>query len=117
VGNYIVVLTDTNDVLGLNVLPTPVFSSTTGGETHGTIAIDYGSEYLEADFGYALADDTLAVIGDFVWIDADYDGMQDAGEPGIGGVTLNLLADIDGDLNWTDVIDTTTTAADGCYLC
>jgi hypothetical protein len=30
-------------------------------------------------------------IGDFVWRDNDYDGLQDAGEPGINGVTVRLL--------------------------
>lgn len=30
-------------------------------------------------------------IGDLVWNDLDQDGIQDAGEPGIPGVTVNLL--------------------------
>ncbi|MFV0309028.1 MAG: SdrD B-like domain-containing protein, partial [Desertimonas sp.] len=29
-------------------------------------------------------------VGDFVWLDDDHDGVQDAGEPGIPGVTLTL---------------------------
>lgn len=29
-------------------------------------------------------------IGDFIWWDIDKDGIQDSGEPGIGGVTLHL---------------------------
>ena len=29
-------------------------------------------------------------IGDFVWHDQDGDGIQDAGEPGIGGITVVL---------------------------
>ncbi|KPJ78417.1 MAG: hypothetical protein AMJ54_03450, partial [Deltaproteobacteria bacterium SG8_13] len=32
-----------------------------------------------------------ASIGDFVWNDLDKDGIQDAGEPGIEGVIVNLL--------------------------
>ncbi len=32
-------------------------------------------------------------IGDFVWEDIDGDAFQDAGEPGIGGVTANLYKD------------------------
>ncbi|MFN8303094.1 MAG: SdrD B-like domain-containing protein [Saprospiraceae bacterium] len=31
-----------------------------------------------------------AKVGDFVWHDQDGDGIQDAGEPGIGGVTVTL---------------------------
>ena len=51
----------------------------------------------------------LAVIGDFVWFDANGNGVQD-GEPGLGGVTVTLYAS-DG----TTVIATTTTASDGSY--
>lgn len=36
-----------------------------------------------------------AIIGDFVWEDLNADGVQDAGEPGIAGVTV-LLLDSDG---------------------
>ncbi len=49
-------------------------------------------------------------VGDFVWTDSDGDGVQDAGEPGLGGVTIELL-DSGG-----SVVGTTTTAADGSYL-
>ncbi len=33
----------------------------------------------------------LASIGDFVWTDSDADGVQDGGEVGLDGVTVNLL--------------------------
>jgi uncharacterized repeat protein (TIGR01451 family) len=46
----------------------------------------------------------LAALGDFVWIDLDGNGIQNAGEPGVNGVTVNLL---DGG---GSVIDTTVTA-------
>ena len=49
-------------------------------------------------------------IGDLVWSDTDGDGIQDAGEPGLAGVTVALL-DADG-----NVVDTVTTGADGSYL-
>ncbi len=52
----------------------------------------------------------LASLGDYVWEDMDADGVQDAGEPGIEGVTVNLL---DGSGNPTG--DTTTTDASGAY--
>ena len=38
-----------------------------------------------------------ACIGDFVFEDKDADGIQDAGEQGISGVEVKLLADTDGD--------------------
>jgi len=49
-------------------------------------------------------------IGDFVWIDANGNGIQDDDEVGLEGVTVNLL---DSDDN---VVDTTTTGPDGGYL-
>ncbi|MEO1369299.1 MAG: SdrD B-like domain-containing protein, partial [Acidobacteriota bacterium] len=36
-------------------------------------------------------------IGDLVWHDLDADGARDAGEPGLGGVTVVLWRDADGD--------------------
>ena len=51
-----------------------------------------------------------ASLGDYVWEDLDADGVQDAGESGIEGVTVNLL---DGSGNPTG--DTTTTDASGAY--
>jgi protocatechuate 3,4-dioxygenase beta subunit len=50
-----------------------------------------------------------ASIGDFVWVDVDADGVQDSGEPGVTGVTVNLL-DAGG-----GTVATTTTAGDGSY--
>lgn len=68
------------------------------------------------DFGYALP----GVVGDRVWSDADGDGLQDPGEPGIGGVTVRLYRDANGDGVFNPAVDTlvetTTTAADGAYL-
>ncbi len=76
-----------------------------------------GQTVLTKDFGYT--DDGDAVIGDYVWSDADNDGIQDPGEVGIGGVTLELLdAGADGVFGTADdgVVASTTTAADGSYL-
>ncbi|WP_440954461.1 DUF7507 domain-containing protein [Methanosarcina sp. Mfa9] len=50
-------------------------------------------------------------IGDFVWDDLDEDGIQDAGEPGIAGVTVNLY-----ECEGTTPIATTVTDANGMYL-
>jgi SdrD B-like domain len=49
-------------------------------------------------------------IGDRVWYDANRDGIQDPGEPGIGGVTVNLQNP------GGTVIDTTVTDSQGTYL-
>ena len=39
----------------------------------------------------------LASLGDYVWEDSNADGVQDAGEPPISGVTVKLYKDADGD--------------------
>ncbi|NEP80103.1 MAG: hypothetical protein F6K39_19220, partial [Okeania sp. SIO3B3] len=56
----------------------------------------------------------LAKLGDFVWDDLNANGIQDDGEEGIEGATVNLLADVDGD-GVDEIIDTTTTDANGNY--
>ncbi len=53
---------------------------------------------------------TLARLGDFVWHDLNHNGIQDAGEPGIPGVTVTLR---DGTNN---VLSTTQTNGGGLYL-
>ncbi|HFQ94343.1 MAG TPA: isopeptide-forming domain-containing fimbrial protein, partial [Anaerolineae bacterium] len=50
-----------------------------------------------------------ASIGDYVWLDANQDGIQDAGEYGVPGVTVTLY---DGGNN---VVGTTTTDFAGAY--
>ena len=45
-------------------------------------------------------------IGDFVWMDTNGNGLQDAGELGINGVAVELYSDVDG---YTTPIQTTTT--------
>lgn len=49
-------------------------------------------------------------VGDFVWKDVNNNGIQDAGEPGLGGIPVNLLND-----TGTTVLQTTSTDANGRY--
>jgi hypothetical protein len=49
-------------------------------------------------------------IGDFIWADANGDGLQDA-EPGIDDVDLNLIECVNGEV----VAGTTTTSGGGAY--
>jgi hypothetical protein len=51
-----------------------------------------------------------ADIGDFVWLDLDEDGIQDAGEPGLAGVTVELWEAAGGSPYSSDVTD-----ANGIY--
>ncbi len=89
------------------------------GILDNTAAVTVVDENIEdIDFGYNYAPPTdtnnpagaLGAIGDFIWNDADGDGMQDPGEAGIGGVTVNLLDDTGA------IIATTTTDASGHYI-
>ncbi len=49
-------------------------------------------------------------IGNFVWHDLDKDGIQDAGEPGVAGVTVQLWNSAK-----TSLIDSTVTNSNGIY--
>jgi len=77
---------------------------TTSGETATTTLIA-GENDLTWDAGVYQ----LASIGDFVWWDQDEDGVQDANEPGLQGVTVTLKNAAGSS------IGTTTTDANGAY--
>jgi hypothetical protein len=81
-------------------------SLTTGNEPL-TVNLGFNEDYNDADFGYT----GTGSIGDRVWLDEDGDGVQDAGEDGIAGVTVNLR-----DPNSGAVIATTVTGSNGLYL-
>ncbi|MCB9147963.1 MAG: DUF11 domain-containing protein [Caldilineaceae bacterium] len=60
----------------------------------------------DVDFGFTL----LGTIGDRVWFDVNGDGVQDSGETGIPGVTLQLIQ-----RETQAVIATQETVGDGFY--
>ncbi len=62
---------------------------------------------LSVDFGFVRA----LSLGNLVWTDGNDNGVVDAGESGIAGVTVRLLA-----ANGVTVLQTTTTDASGHYL-
>ncbi|MEN0128687.1 MAG: DUF5979 domain-containing protein [Brevundimonas sp.] len=57
----------------------------------------------------ALASEAPVEIGNRLWFDGDQDGVQDADEPGVDGVTVELRDALDA------VVATTTTDASGEY--
>lgn len=89
--------------------------STLNGSKTG--AIELYSHQIYPVFGKATGfGDIIALcqaktveIGNYVWLDADASGTQDAGEPGISGVALNLYDEA------CTLIGTTTTDANGYY--
>jgi len=70
------------------------------------------------DFDFYLAKfNQFGAVGGFVWNDLDSDGIQDAGEPGIGGAVAELFDPVDGVIgNGNDVsLGTQVTDASGNY--
>ena len=95
----VVAVTSTTPGSYQNIIPAGNLTSSEGA-TNNTPA---------TDTLVVLGGPTTASIGDYVWYDADADGIQDASEAGIGGVTVNLYSS-----NGT-LIGTTTTSAGGFY--
>jgi LPXTG-site transpeptidase (sortase) family protein len=81
-------------------------NTVTGRTQTVTLAAGEINNTLDAGLNQPLP----ASIGDFVWNDINANGIQDAGEIGIGNVTVNLYNG-----NGT-LAASTTTAADGSYL-
>nr|WP_255603123.1 SdrD B-like domain-containing protein [Oscillochloris sp. ZM17-4] len=69
-----------------------------------TFALASGANDLSWDAGIYLP----ASLGDFIWDDANANGVQDSGELGVSSVTMRLI-------QGGAVISTTTTASDGSY--
>jgi hypothetical protein len=99
-GTYSVQIDPSNFVAGG---PLAGYLSTTGGETQTNTVVN--ANILTYDFGYKGG-----MIGDMVWKDSNSNGIQDAGEPGVPNVTVQLLGS-DG----TTVLGTKTTNAAGIY--
>ena len=63
-----------------------------------------------------------AQVGNYVWTDLNVNGLQDAGEPGRDGITVNLYRDVNGnglpEPGGADgaAVATTATAGGGSYL-
>ena len=86
--------------------------------TGRTDVFTLGSSTTRTDIAAGLSERAAASVGDRVWLDANGNGLQDAGEVGVAGVQVRLTgAGADGMLGTADdVVRTTTTNADGAYL-
>jgi hypothetical protein len=71
--------------------------------------IDVNWDAMQTDVQLIFLEVPLLCLGDFVWRDTNGNGLQDPGEPGISGVTVNLKNSAN------QVIATTTTDANGKY--
>ena len=84
------------------------------GDSNEHLTKDYAFGTVEATEGVDPTWDAGVVlktyaIGDYTWIDANRDGIQDADEEILAGVTVELIKD-------GDVVKTTTTNASGHYM-
>ena len=78
-----------------------------------TVTVAENQTRLDVDFGYFQQPSLplLASVGDFVWFDANGNGLQDANESGFSGVLVELLSGAAG----TTVIAATNTDSAGKY--
>ena len=105
---YIVDVTDTGSVLagyGHTLGPSPNSDNNSQSDPY-TVAVGGGESNTTGDFGYSTG---VATLGDFVWRDANEDGVQDAGEPGVSGVVVTLYDAA------SVAVDSTTTSVAGAY--
>lgn len=89
------------------------------------VTIGGADEHLSAIFGYNYVSSmdvnnpngtTTGAIGNRVWNDLNGNGVQEAGEAGIPGVTVTLYNDHDFDGVYDNPVATTTTDASGFYI-
>ncbi|MFT3846186.1 MAG: SdrD B-like domain-containing protein [Lacibacter sp.] len=138
-GNYIFTNLNagTNYIIGIT-LPAGMLLTTTSGTTSGnattnsdfsqttykTTAVNSGAagtQITGIDAGLVMQPNVTASLGDKVWLDLNGNNVQDAGEPGVAGVTVNLYRDAnaDGLINGAEAATpyaTTVTDAFGNYI-
>lgn len=95
---------------------TPVSGQTPTTPTSFVITIPPGGTNDSADFGFVPPPPpATGTIGDTVFTDTNGNGAQDAGEPGLAGVTVTLRIDADNDGTFETVGATQVSGADGHY--
>lgn len=116
-GTYVV-----HFIPGVDYLPSPVnagsgvlqdsFDSDASlADSRVAITLTGGTANPTVDAGFYIQDANPAGIADFVWYDTNEDGIQDVGEPGLGGITVSLL---DAD-NSNALVSTRISDANGFY--
>ncbi len=104
--------------LAAGLLGTPTYDPDPVRDHKTAVTVAAGGATLSADFGYAWASSNAVwgAIGDRVWVDADNDGAQDPGEPGIPNVRIRLYHDAAEDGMFRSLLATVRTDAAGFYI-
>ncbi|MBW1988177.1 MAG: hypothetical protein JRI97_01385 [Deltaproteobacteria bacterium] len=108
--DYLVTVSDIFNVVGTYALTTYDAGLGRYNDPYPVHLDPSNQDVATANFGYNKA----GSIGNMVWVDADQDGVRDAGERGVNGVTISLWAP--NKKGVYKVVDTTTTDAAGAYL-
>ena len=90
--------------------PSVVYSNGPWTETAWGAGFDFPGRNWATYFTDTVQEAATGSLGDFVWRDQNQNGVQDAGEPGIPGVEVQLLDSPGGSL-----LATTVTDANGNY--
>lgn len=72
-----------------STLPQSVIPGSSGTNPGSVTLTSDNNSVDNVDLGYKPP--CTGKIGDFIWLDSNRNGVQDAGEPGIDGITVNLL--------------------------
>ena len=109
--NLVSVTDNCSGSASITVTQSPVAGTTlpVGSHTITVTAVDAAGNQSVCAVTQVIVDPATASLGDYVWNDRNVNGVQDAGEPFIDNVTVNLL-DANGDF-----LRTTVTANGGLY--
>jgi protocatechuate 3,4-dioxygenase beta subunit len=81
--------TDSNPDSSTGLTPVFTISDSVSGDTVASTNSSWFADYVNLTIDAGVI--PITGFGDRVWVDANGDGVQDAGEPGLAGVTVRLL--------------------------
>lgn len=86
-----------------------------GNDNTSAVSVSAGASNVDQDFGYQNNVPT-GRIGDRIYSDLNGNGLQDAGEPGLAGITVQISGDLDNNDATPNTTRTEVTNAQGDYL-